>query len=243
MLATKDTNIGYIDESINKLANLEILVMQNSNVSINMPFNSIPNLTKLKAIEITNFNSMMNDKIPNTLCNLTDIRYFEMNSVSNLDYFPFDCVVSNWDELISLKLDILPSITKMNPDLWLLPNLATVLFENNNFDPSYFQFSTFNGYSDGLVTISVSGNKRICNGSITINDVEYDGFGYLGGTNFTTLETDSNYNSEYVPLLEFIQTFDVCNEPCDQEIWVCYVCAFVSVTLVICFCEFACFVV
>ena len=218
-MATQKTEVKYIDQSIQNLKSLEILLITISLQHIYIPFESISKLTQLKAISMRRMAHVNNTIVPSDVCNLVNLIYFEMTFTQSISNVPFDCISTNWQELRYFQISIMPQTTYINPDFWRLPNIHTV-FMFAEFDQEYFNFSTFNGYSDSLSKVSLNGNHRICADQINIDSSTYFGFGYLtyasnNTVNFTRNQVDSS------PLLQFIESFDPCYMPCGGENLLC----------------------
>lgn len=229
-----NAKVNYIDGQFKKLTNLEIFAMSNSDEEFFMPFESISQLTKLKAIYIDKVPYFNNTVVPSTVCQLTDIVFFSMILGSNfIKSIPFDCIADSWTNLEYFDLFGYPGLTKIDPKFFLLPKLKTAFFDWTNFNSSYFTFKKFNGFSDTLNTVSLSLNSGICYDNITVNNTVYDGFGYLNsesnGTNTFTYSDDNRPDEKYA-LLKFIAKFDPCEATCDSGLIVCpkiYCCLFI----------------
>ena len=217
-------NIGYLDESISDVSKLEILILRHSYVEMEMPFESISKLTKLKAVVLNSISRMTNPTVPDSICDLKYIKHLALSFTEHLEYFPFDCIVESWTELTFFQFEALPAIQQFSNQLWNLPNLKRVILDFCNFDSSYFEFDTFNGFSSSLEVVSLNGNDDICDGNITVDNITYYGFGYL----WSKQEPMGIFSAKDVlndesNLLEFIQTFDPCYPPCNDGIAVCIV--------------------
>ena len=214
LLSVLRYDIRKLDQSIEKLSNLELLVLQFSNAEIDIPFDSISKLSKLKALVLFQLPLITNGEIPSSVCNLKEIKYFESSFTNNLASIPFDCIATQWKRLNYLRLDIFPFITDLDAQFWELPELEFVWIEVCDLDPSYFQFDTFTKFSNSLNTVALGGNERICEtGNIIINNTEYTGFGYLNLSDPLAIDSD---------LLQFIERFDPCSNPCgDASVYTC----------------------
>lgn len=97
--------------------------------------------------------------------------------------------------------------------------METSYFDQCYFDSSQFEFDTFNGFSDNLKQVSLSGNKNICVGSIAIDNVTYQGFEHLlkhtktSNNSFTADDVENDKSH----LLEFIQKFNPCKNHCQND--------------------------
>ena len=205
---------------MSKLQNLEIFRWRGigsymgRNTSI--PFQAFAKLDKMKAIVLKNIPYLANQEIPDDICNLRQMRYFEMTFAAFIEYIPYDCMAENWKELRFIKFETFPKILYITPEIWKLPHLQTVILTHNGFsvNSKSFDFDTFDGYSNSLATIWLSSANGICgNGSISINNTEYRGFGYLANA------IDSgNYNYDNSDLLEFIKKYDPCAATCSTPL-------------------------
>lgn len=206
-------DISYIDTSIEKLTNLEILDLGFNDVAVEIPFESISKLNTLKALTIWDWSFATNIQIPNDICNLKKIVYFSLTYMPEITSFPFDCIGEQWSDLTYLRIHLFAHITNVDLKLLKMSNLNTLYIESADLDPMYFDLDSFDGYSSSLKRISLSGNERLCNGSIWISNTEYYGFGHLTSSNGNNNFTNDDLN-EYT-LLQFIQTFDPCYHPCE----------------------------
>ena len=218
VLSFEYTKIGYIDSNIDKLINTEIITIRESYIDIEIPFESMGQISKLKAFVTTNVPFLSNNEISNEMCNLNEIIYFHMTFTQYLSIVPFDCISENWNQLTYMRLEFFPLMQDINPNFWNLPKLQTAILDSCDFQKKYFTFDTFNGFSKQLDTVSLSATDDLCNnGTIIIDNIKYHGFGYLANKNFTY----NDVNNDQSGLLNFIQTFDPCSYPCDSTDWVC----------------------
>ena len=195
-----------------------------SNTTI--PFESFSKLSKMKAIVMTECYHVLNQEIPDDICNLKEIKYFELEYTRHIEYIPYDCIATNWKELRYLIVAGFRRISYITPDIWNLPNLETVLMPDNAFSVTEksFDFDTFDGFSESLRSVWFSSGISICtNGSIVIDNVEYKGFNYLGGfgTN-SRLSLSLSSDDDDTKLLEFVAKFDPCGSPCSILSFDCY---------------------
>ena len=211
--------IEYVDSSIDKLNNLELLLLLYSVTEIDIPLESIAKLSKLKAIVLYQMQFMTNNEIPTQICDLSQVSYFDMAFTANLAKIPFDCIANNWKSSRMWRMNAFPLIKEINPSFWQLPNLESVYFDWFDFDPIYFQLDTFKGFSNSLIDVSLSNNQRICNNTIIIDNIEYYGFDYLLSSANTPNFTADDVKT--YSLLRFIQKFDPCSFPCDGSDVVC----------------------
>ena len=217
----------WSSEGTSKLNNLEIFrwvsTRSYTGTNTSIPFKGFAKLDKMKAIDISGAANLANEEIPDDICNLKQMRLFDINYAPYVRYIPYDCIASNWKELRFMKFETFPHISYITPDIWNLPNLQTVMLTNNAFTISgkSFDFDTFDGFSNSLMKIWLASTTGVCNnGSVIINNTEYQGFGYLS----KYLNSSSNSNSigfsmddvdnDDSRLLEFIQTFDPCAATC-----------------------------
>ena len=216
----EDIGINHIwsSEGMSKLENLEIFVwrgtVSKSNTSI--PFDAFAKLDKMKALSFAETHHVINHEIPDDICNLKQLRYFELDFVPNIEYVPFDCIATNWKELRVLEFQTFPQISYITPKFWKLPNLQTVILTENGFSVAEKSFdeNTFDGFSESLTTVWLSSGVGVCNnGTTVIDNVEYQGFGYLDKT-LSSSDDDSE-------LREFIQTFEPCATPCSFLSFAC----------------------
>ena len=192
---------------------------------ISIPFDSLAKLTNLKAIAIERMENINNTMLPDTLCDLKEMHYFEMSYTYALEYVPFDCISTQWINLYYFEMYLFPLLTDIDPKFWQLPKLDAVVLELCNFGTDSFSFDTFEGISSNLRYVSLGNNPNLCNnGSIVINGTKCNGFNYLARKHYNYTLQDM----QQIPLLEFIAKFDVCYAPCGDETLVCLyvVCTF-----------------
>ena len=218
--------IGYnwSPEGTSKLKNLEIFGWIGTGAyigsTVSFPFKQFATLDKMKAIDISNVANLANEKIPDDICNLKQMRLFDINFAPYVEYIPYDCIAQNWKELRWMKFDTFPQILSITPDIWKLPNLRTVILANNGFTVASksFDLSTFDGFSESLTRVLLASTFGVChNGSVVINGAEYKGFGYLSNSTFSS----SDVENDDTKLLEFIQTFDPCAATCSTVTFGC----------------------
>ena len=229
VLRLVNMNIYNIDESVKKLSKLEIFIMDYNNAHINMPFDSISQISHLKALQLKFMPQMSNDEIPESICHLKMIRYLELTFSDALKKIPWHCIASNWNNLAYIDATALLFVNYIDPNFWLLPSLSSALLDYANLNQSTFNFDTFGGYSSEISVVSLYGNNHICGTSndsnIIINGTRYNGFGYLNYGSKTSINNDSgtydniydvyDYDDMY-PLLSFIQKFDPCYSVCSS---------------------------
>ena len=103
----------------------------------------------------------------------------------------------------------------MSPEVWLLPELHTALFDFVDMNQSTLNFETFTGYSNSLTTVTMTASIDICGGSnstIVIDGKQYDGFAYLNYNDNLSGKNESN------SLLSFIQKFNPCERVCPNAV-------------------------
>ena len=188
-----------------------------------MPFESIAKLTEIKGFMLNSMPFVANTVVPDVICDLKYVKLLDMSFTYNLEYFPFDCIVESWTDLAFFQFEVFPQIQQFSNQLWNLPNLKRVVLDFCDFDASYFEFDTFNGFSSSLEVVSLNGNDDICDGNIIIENITYYGFGYLQNEHGSSIFNQTDVVNDESNLLEFIQTFDPCNPPCSEPIWVCIV--------------------
>ena len=203
-----------------------------------IPYESISSCINLKAIALKYVPFPNNTHMPDEICNLKNIIFLEMTFQRELAYLPFDCIASEWKELTYITMEVFPLIENMSPQFWQLPKLQTALLEYFELNASDFGFDSFNGFSNSLSRVSVTGSDALCSsGDITIDGTKYWGFGYLADAtldaNNDTVSQTINFTKEDVeqyPILQFITKFDPCSKPCDSYA----VCVFESFLLCLC---------
>ena len=215
----------WSSQGMKKLQNLEIFSWRGiggyMGLNTTIPFKSFSKLEKLKAMVLTDCYHVLNQEIPDDMCNLKEIKYLEIEYLRFVEYIPYDCIATNWKELRYLVVAGILQTTYMPPQIWNLPNLETVLIAGNAFSiaEKSFDFDTFDGFSESLRSVWLPNGVEICtNGTIVIDNVEYKGFNYLGyGRNSTLISDDDN-----TELLKFIAKFDPCRSPCAIVSFDCY---------------------
>ena len=217
VLALAGAHVSYIDESVENLQALEIFCILDSFVPTEIPFDSLSKITNLKAISLLEAQYATNTLIPDSLCNLHELIYFDITFIQRVNYFPFDCVITNLPNLAFIKLEVFPLINYINPLIFNMPNLKTVLFDYSDFNISYFTFDKFNKFSNKLQRVSLSGAGELCQGNIIVNGTSYTGFEYLGN-DYDVFTSDE---IEQYPLLEFIVKYNPCSFPCDEYSLLC----------------------
>ena len=224
-------NVVYLDESIGDVSKLEILLMRHSYVSMEMPFESIAKLTELKALVLNFFPKITNSIVPDDICDLKYIRHLEMSFTYDIEYFPFDCIAQSWTDLSFFQFEVFPQVQQFSNQFLQLPKLETVILDSCNFDQSYFEFDTFDGFSPTLEKVSLNGNNDICYGSIIIDNTTYYGFEHLHNKHGMAIFDTKDVTNDELELLDFIRTFDPCNPPCTDGTIVCFFVFFCAFTM------------
>lgn len=217
VIVLKSIDIGYIDEAISYANNLEIFIMHDNLVPFYLPLSNMTN--GIKALSIRVVPHITNTKINESLCDFTQLKYFEINYGPAIDYFPFECVSQKLKNLRYLAIKLMPLMeVEIDVNFWLLPQLKTVILEHDAFLKSSFNYNNFLGYSNSLVKVSLWDNDDICQGNITINNTNYNGFGFLddNSTNFSN-NNDNNNNHKNNGLDSFIAQFNPCESICDVK--------------------------
>ena len=181
-----------------------------------IPFDAIAQLTNLKALVL---NKVWSDvtEIPESICNLRQMIYFEISNKIDLKQIPIKCISTHWNNLMYFDFVSFWDVKHdFDPSFWQLPKLETAYFDQSYFGSGGFEFDTFGGFSDSLKHVSFSKSPFICAGSIIINNVEYEGFGYLSNHTNDPF-TATNVENDQSRLLEFIQKFDPCTNHCQNQ--------------------------
>ena len=225
VFATISLQISYIDEAISNLKSLQIFFIMQNEQEFEMPFDSLFKLTNLKSIRLDNVRKMTNTRLPDSICDLKELRVFDMIFTYTMEYIPFECMSKNLKKLYKFDITVFPLITYVDPQIWTLDSLNTVLLEFLNLNQSSFQLDTFpETFSKDLKKVSLYGNSDICgqNGisTIIIDNKTYNGFDYLiSSYNYNNYSDGDNYfnSSELAEssLLQFIVKFNPCFSPCD----------------------------
>ena len=241
-LAIQYVDFEYIDgKSISKLINLEILHISYNDKEYTMPFNDISKLSQLKAFHVEDASYMTNIEIPKSFCNLEELRYFVLKFTFDLEHFPFYCIHTKMIKMQHFWLSTFPYLDDyIDPKMWKMPQLGSVVIEFTDLNQSLFTFDTFLGYSNSITDVSLDGNVKLCtsssdfNNTIIINDVSYFGFGHLNdyliergldiNNGFNTDDETLGLDDNGLSLLKFIEMYDPCNSPCsasNDRVWGC----------------------
>ena len=172
---------------------------------------------------------MINLAIPDSIGNLKQLRYFEVTFTYALQHIAFN-VMTEWQELRYIALHVLPAVDSYIPSqFWKLPHLNTVIIEYCKLNQTIFNVEKFMGYSTSISRVSFDGNSLICNDTVSINGIEYHGFGYLtqfyNNPNRTGFTTSTMNDENLIQLIQFIETYDPCFTPCvggeEPTYWSC----------------------
>lgn len=139
---------------MSKLKNLEIFrwigISDSGYMGFNttIPFDAFAKLEKMKAMLFDEIVQVTNKEIPKDICNLKQIRYFDIVFARLVEYIPYDCIAQEWKELRYLRVATFPKISYILPEIWKLPKLETVILTDNGFSVTKksFDFDTFNGF-------------------------------------------------------------------------------------------------
>ena len=185
----------------------------------------------LKALVIRDSPHLQNTKIPDSIGKLKQLRYFELTFTFALQHISFN-VMTEWQELRYIGLHALLAVNSYIPSqFWKLPHLNTVIIEYCNLNETIFNVNEFAGCSKSISRVALNGNNLICDGTVSINGAEYDGFGYLSqfynsldGTEFNTatMNNDNDVDENLIALVEFIETYDPCFAPCSGSVEAVY---------------------
>ena len=113
--------VTSIDDSIDKLSNLEIFSLTNHECN-DLPWKSLGKLKKLKMFDASYSINLIN--ITDDICNWKDIRYFRMSTTS-INYLP-NCI-SNWKQLKRVEIDGCSTLLTIPKQLFQLPQIVTVI--------------------------------------------------------------------------------------------------------------------
>ena len=180
-----ELNFEYI-HGLEHLKNLEILSIASSFEEIEFPFKSIGTLTNLKVLHTHQVPYANNTYIDNSICNLKQLIFFELDHMEKLSQVPFDCFAKNFDNLFYFSMAYMFLIEDIDASLWNMNSIRSIFLDfTNSLKQANFDFDTFDGYSQKLEKATIQAPSEVCQSytstfqNIIIDQKEYSGFGYL----------------------------------------------------------------
>ena len=194
-------DVAMIDDSINhNLKNLEVLRMYwNTAESVYIPWQALGNIEKMQALYFHTIYHEISD-IDDSICNLKQLSFLQFAALLLLNSFPIDCF-DNWHNLKYFHLLWLPSTQYINPKLWVLSNIRTIIIQYTEINDTSFNNDYFkeNGFSSSLDSVYFTGDG-ICSNTSLLS---------ILGTSTNSL------NEDYYWMKTFIDQFNPCLDPCN----------------------------
>ena len=182
--------------------------LEYSNSILYFPWEFFGKLNQLKAIRLNTIEGgLINTGIDESVCELTQLRYFALRYASLPDgtIFP-NCIGTNWQQLTYFELLVgSQSPSYITPAIFQLPQLWNM--QIHSWDLNITMFDEFDGYSSSLRDVWFI-NINICDDTVAIDANE------TNGTLIASLDYAALSNSA---LQTFIDVFDPCSTPCDTE--------------------------
>ena len=199
----------YIN-GLEQLRNLEIFSIKLSLEPIHFPFESIGTLTNLKVLSIAQVPHENNTYTDNSICNLKQLVYFQIDYMQMLSQVPFGCIANQIDDLFYFSMTYMLLIKDIDPDLWNIKSLQSIFLDFSvNLKQSNLNFDTFNGYSQMLEKVSIQAPSEVCQSytsnyqNIIIDQKEYSVSGYL----YDNITKINNNNIQLVPCNNSINSY------------------------------------
>ena len=135
-----ELSFQYIN-GLQQLKNLEIFSIRVNFEEIEFPFKSIGTLSKLKVLQINQVPYSNSTYIDESICNLKQLIYFELDWMEKLSQIPFDCIANQLDHLLYFSMTYMFLIEDIDPIFWNTKSVQSIYLDFSlNLKQSNFNF-------------------------------------------------------------------------------------------------------